>query len=57
MAYPDYEEFIAVFNAHGVRCLIVGAHVVALHARPRATKDLDVLFERRKRSSRAGGAA
>ena len=45
MAYPDYEEFIAVFNAHGVRYLIVGAHAVALHARPRATKDLDVLFE------------
>ncbi len=45
MAYRDYEEFIAALNAHGVRYLVVGAHAVALHARPRATKDLDVLVE------------
>ncbi|MBI4515471.1 MAG: nucleotidyltransferase [Deltaproteobacteria bacterium] len=32
-------------NAHGVRYLVVGAHAVAFHARPRATKDLDVLIE------------
>jgi hypothetical protein len=45
MASRDYEEFIAALNAHGVRYLIVGAHAVALHARPRATKDLDILIE------------
>lgn len=45
MVYPDYEEFIASLNAHGVRYLVVGAHAVAHHARPRATKDLDVLLE------------
>jgi hypothetical protein len=45
MAFRDYEEFIAAFNAHGVRYLVVGAHAVALHARPRATKDLDLLIE------------
>ena len=45
MASRDYEEFIAALNAHGVRYLIVGAHAVALHARPRATKDLDVLID------------
>jgi hypothetical protein len=45
MAYRDYEEFIAVLNAHGVRYLLVGAHAVAFHARPRATKDLDVLID------------
>ena len=45
MASQDYEEFIAAFNDHGVRYLIVGAHAVAFHARPRATKDLDVLLE------------
>ncbi|HXQ24166.1 MAG TPA: hypothetical protein VN812_20965 [Candidatus Acidoferrales bacterium] len=45
MAYRDYEEFIAALNAHGVRYLVVGAHAVAFHARPRATKDLDVLIE------------
>jgi hypothetical protein len=26
MASRDYEEFIAAFNRHGVRYLIVGAH-------------------------------
>jgi hypothetical protein len=45
MASQDYEEFIAAFNAHGVRYLVVGAHAVAFHARPRATKDLDILIE------------
>ncbi len=45
MASRDYEEFIAALNAHGVRYLVVGAHAVALHARPRATKDLDFLIE------------
>ncbi|MBI2393749.1 MAG: hypothetical protein HYV09_29525 [Deltaproteobacteria bacterium] len=42
MAHPDYEELLAAFAVHGVRYLIVGAHAVAFHARPRATKDLDV---------------
>ncbi len=45
MASRDYEEFIAAFNAHGVRYLVVGAHAVALHARPRATRDLDILVD------------
>ena len=45
MASRDYEEFIASFNARGVRYLIVGAHAVALHARPRATRDLDILTD------------
>ncbi|GIW40765.1 MAG: hypothetical protein KatS3mg076_1342 [Candidatus Binatia bacterium] len=44
MASRDYEEFIAALNAHGVRYLVVGAHAVALHARPRATKDPDILL-------------
>lgn len=45
MAYPDFEEFIGVLNARRVRYLIIGAHAVAFHARPRATKDLDVLVD------------
>jgi predicted nucleotidyltransferase len=45
MASRDYEEFIAALNDHGVRYLVVGAHAVALHARPRATKDLDVFVD------------
>ena len=45
MASQDYEEFIAALNDHGVRYLIVGAHALAFHARPRATKDLDILLD------------
>jgi len=45
MLSQDYEEFIAALNHHGVRYLIIGAHAVALHARPRATKDLDILLQ------------
>ncbi|MBI3001348.1 MAG: hypothetical protein HYY46_23285 [Deltaproteobacteria bacterium] len=45
MPSQDSEEFIAALNAHGVRYLAVGAHAVAFHARPRATKDLDILIE------------
>lgn len=45
MAYPDFEEFIDVLNARRVRYLIIGAHAVAFHARPRATKDLDIFVD------------
>ena len=41
----DFEEFIAALNAHEVRYVVIVAHAVALHARPRATKDLDVFVE------------
>ncbi len=46
MRYPDFEEFIDSLNAHGVRYLIVGGHALAFHAKPRATKDLDIFLER-----------
>ena len=45
MASPDFEELLAEFNAHRVRYLIGGAHAVALHARPRASKDLDIYID------------
>ena len=45
MASRDYEEFIGAFNARGVRYLVVGAHAFALHAQPRATRDLDILVD------------
>lgn len=45
MPSQDYEEFIAALNARGVRYLVIGAHALALHARPRATKDLDILLD------------
>lgn len=41
----DFEEFLKCLNGRGVRALIVGAHAVAFHAKPRYTKDLDLLVE------------
>lgn len=41
----DYEEFIESLNRNGAEFLIVGAHAVAFHARPRATKDLDLYID------------
>jgi hypothetical protein len=57
VAFPDYEEFIAAFNAHRVRYLLIGAHAVAYHARPRATKDLDVLIDPAPANARRALAA
>jgi len=45
MSYRDFEEFLESFNETGVRYLVVGAHAVAFHARPRATKDLDLFID------------
>lgn len=45
MRFRDYEEFIEFLNQLGARYLVVGAHAVAFHARPRATKDLDLFIE------------
>ena len=53
----DYEEFIAALNDHRVRYLVVGAHAVAFHARPRATKDLDILLEPTAANARRALAA
>ena len=39
----DSKELIALLNSHSVEYLIVGAHSLAFHARPRFTGDLDIL--------------
>ncbi|NUM55273.1 MAG: nucleotidyltransferase [Candidatus Hydrogenedentes bacterium] len=52
MAFRDYEEFIASLNANGVRYLIVGAHALAKHVRPRATEDLDIWIDRTEPNAR-----
>ena len=41
----DYEEFLALLNKHSVRYCIIGAFALAYHARPRYTKDMDILVE------------
>jgi hypothetical protein len=40
--YPDFKELLSVLNAYSVKCLVVGAYAVSVHAQPRATKDLDI---------------
>lgn len=44
MPYRDFEEFLAALNARHARYVIGGAHALAFHAIPRATKDLDIFF-------------
>jgi hypothetical protein len=44
-------------NAHRVKYLIVGAYAVAIHAQPRATKDLDILVKADPENAKAVFAA
>lgn len=44
-ANRDFEDLFACFNRHEVKALIIGAHALAFHARPRYTKDIDVFVE------------
>ena len=39
----DWREFLELLNFRGVDYVIVGAHSLALHGRPRYTGDLDIL--------------
>jgi hypothetical protein len=39
----DFRELLALFNAHAVEYVVVGAHALAFHGVPRYTGDLDVL--------------
>src|SRR6266446_1606447 len=41
----DLREFIELLNSRGVEYVIVGAHSLAFHARPRYTGDLDILIK------------
>ncbi len=45
---PDFKELLEAFAQEAVESVIVGGYAVAFHARPRATKDIDILL--------AGGA-
>jgi predicted nucleotidyltransferase len=37
----DFKEFIKLLNFHSVKYLLIGGWSVALHGRPRYTKDID----------------
>jgi len=41
----DFEELFALFNKHNVRYCIIGSYAVAFYAKPRYTKDIDILIE------------
>jgi hypothetical protein len=49
----DWREFLELLNARGVEYVVVGAHCLAFHGRPRYTGDLDVLV----RPSKSNGIA
>lgn len=38
----DFIDFIELLNKHNVEYLVVGAHALAFHGRPRHTGDLDI---------------
>jgi len=38
----DFVEMLAALSAAGAEYLVVGAHALAVHGRPRATGDLDI---------------
>jgi hypothetical protein len=42
---PDWSELIGLLCAERVRFVVVGAHALAVHGRPRATGDLDILVD------------
>jgi Nucleotidyltransferase of unknown function (DUF6036) len=52
-AEKDFEELFTLFNKHRVRYCIVGSYAVAFHARPRYTKDIDILIEASQKNSRS----
>ena len=41
----DYEEFLELLNKHNVHYCVIGSYALAFHARPRYTKDIDILVE------------
>jgi hypothetical protein len=55
--HKDQKDLLAVFNAHGVKYLVIGAHAVGIHADPRGTKDLDVFIKADEVNSQAVFAA
>jgi len=46
MFEPDFVDFIELLNKHSVEYLVVGAHALAFHGRPRHTGDLDVWIKK-----------
>ena len=41
--HPDFRDLLVEFGHFGVRYALLGGYAVGYHAKPRATKDLDLL--------------
>jgi predicted nucleotidyltransferase len=41
--HPDFRDLLAEFARYEVSFLLLGGYAVGIHAKPRATKDLDLL--------------
>ena len=50
----DYEELIELLNKHDVKYCVIGSFALAVHAKPRYTKDLDILISNDLLTSAAG---
>jgi hypothetical protein len=53
----DWIELIESLCSNRVRFIVVGAHALAVHGRPRATGDLDIFVEPTKENARRLGRA
>ena len=42
---PDFRDQLALFDAHGVDYMIVGAYALAFHGAPRYTGDIDIFVK------------
>ncbi len=56
-AIPDFEDLLALFEAHHVRYLIVGGLAFIYHAKPRYTKDIDLWVENTRENIQRANAA
>lgn len=41
---PDFRDLLEAFARESVEAVVVGGYAVAFHARPRATKDIDLVL-------------
>ncbi len=57
MFSQDFKELLSAFNEHRVKYLIIGGYAVAVHAQPRATKDLDLFIQPSVENAKAVVAA
>jgi hypothetical protein len=48
----DFRDLLALFNAHAVDYIVVGAHALAFHGAPRFTGDIDILIRPDAENSR-----